>query len=97
MTAVQRWPEFFVAPATARSAARARSSSDRSLSTISGSLPPSSSTVRRYPARSAIILPTATDPVKVMSSTAGFSIISGPISAGQPVTTENISGGSPAS
>ena len=37
---------FLVAPATARSAAFFRSSSDRSFSTISGSLPPSSSTWR---------------------------------------------------
>src|SRR3546814_12807318 len=32
-----------------------------------------------------------------MSSTCGFWIISRPMSRGQPVTTENISGGSPAS
>ena len=43
-TAVQRWPLFRVAPLTARSAASSRSASAR---TISGSLPPSSSTVRR--------------------------------------------------
>jgi hypothetical protein len=42
-------------------------------------------------------LPTGTPPVKVMSSMLGFWIISRPMSCGQPVTTENISGGRPAS
>ena len=50
-----------------------------------------------YPACSAIYFPTPTLPVNVIKSILGFWIISNPISSGQPVTTENISGGKPAS
>ena len=67
LTAVQRCPEFANAPRTASPAASCRSASP---STISGSLPPSSSTARRYPRRAAIDLPTATPPVNDTTSTA---------------------------
>ena len=39
--------------------------------------------------------PTPTLPVNVIKSMCEFFIISAPISSGHPVTTENISGGSP--
>ncbi len=42
-------------------------------------------------------LPTATPPVKVTRSMSGLVSISSAISLGSPVTTENISGGRPAS
>ncbi len=97
LTAVQRWPEFPVAPATAIVAAFSRSASERSFRIISGSLPPSSSAARLYPAFCAIILPTGTPPVKVTISIFSLVTISSPISLGHPVTIWNISTGRPAS
>ncbi len=94
LTAVQRCPEFFVAPATASSAALSKSASSI---TIKGELPPSSSTWRLYPAVLAMCLPTGTPPVKVISSMCSLVIISSPISSGKPVTMDSISTGKPAS
>ncbi|CAI8314261.1 MAG: Uncharacterised protein [Oceanospirillaceae bacterium UBA2001] len=94
LTAVQRWPEFLVAPATANSAALSRSASSI---TIKGELPPNSSTWRLYPAFFAMCLPTGTPPVKVISSMCSLAIISSPMSSGKPVTIDNISTGKPAS
>ena len=65
--------------------------------TMIGSLPPSSSTTRRYPALPAMYLPMATPPVKVIRSTAGWVSSSSAISRGSPVITDNMAGGSPAS
>jgi hypothetical protein len=42
-------------------------------------------------------LPTSTPPVNVMRSESGLVISSSAISAGSPVTTENMAGGSPTS
>ena len=93
-TAVQRCPEFLYDPVAASVAA---SSISASSITMSGSLPPNSSTWRLYTALAAMYLPTATPPVNVTRSTSGLVSISSAISRGSPVTTENISGGSPAS
>ena len=92
--AVQRCPEFLYEPAAASAAA---SSTSASSITMIGSLPPSSSTWRLYTAFAAMYLPMGTPPVKVTRSTSGFVSISSAISFGSPVTTENISGGNPAS
>lgn len=60
--------------------------------------------VQRWPefryepaAASAAAAPGSASGMTVMSSTSGFVISSSPISAGSPVTTENMAGGSPAS
>jgi hypothetical protein len=65
--------------------------------TIRGSFPPSSSTNLLYPTRSAILFPALADPVNVTRSMFGSLIIASPIERGSPVTTDSISGGSPAS
>ena len=93
-TAVQRWPEFLYAPDTAKDDASWRSASSI---TMRGSLPPSSSTARRYPIRAAMYLPTSTPPVKVISSASGLVMSSSAISRGSPVTTDSTAGGSPTS
>jgi hypothetical protein len=81
-----------IAPATAWS----RSASSK---TMKGALPPSSSeTFFRVFAHSAIsIFPIAVEPVKPSLRTSGLDVISAPIGAASPVTTENTPPGIPAS
>src|SRR5260221_13671387 len=69
-----------------------------SSNTIKGALPPSSIDVRfTVEADCAIsFLPIAVEPVKLTLRTVGFHVISLPISAGDPVTTEKTPFGTPA-
>ena len=90
LTAVQRWPLFRVPPATASDAASARSAS---RSTSRGSLPPSSSTTRLYPAWRAISSPTLTPPVNITTSVASCPSSSARIASRSPVTTATASAG----
>ena len=96
---MQVWPELrnlhVIAPATTSS----RSASSK---TMNGALPPSSSEIFLSPGAHCAIrsFPISVDPVKPSLRTAGFAVISPPItgaSSAAPVTTENTPAGTPAS
>ena len=93
------WPELrnlhVIAPATASS----RSASSK---TTNGAFPPSSREIFLSPGAHCAIssFPISVDPVKPSLRTAGFEVISPPItgaSSAAPVTTEKTPGGTPAS
>ncbi len=88
---MQIWPLFDIAHCTAMFAARSRSAS---LSTIIGSLPPSSSEtgMRRSAARAMTFLPVRVEPVNMIMST--LSISAAPVSP-VPVATERTPSGNP--
>ncbi len=88
LTAVHLRPEFFVAPATARSAARARSSSEKIVQDDQRIVAAELEHLALIARMRGDQLSDGTPPVKVIRSKSGLVIISIPMSPGQPVTTE---------